>query len=337
LRAAVFHGADRGIRIEQFADPRPQAGELLIEVAFCGICGSDVTMTSGSLFDYPTGRCFGHEYAGTVIELGEGVTGWRVGDRVACRPKTRCGACDTCREGHLLLCPGGAHLSKGFAEIVAIPVEAAVRLPQSLSLADGALVEPMACGLRAMRAAGLRKGDRVLVLGAGSLALASIWWARRLGAAKVVVAARSSHRREICHAFGADAVVSLIDDDPGAIVAALGGAPHVVAECVGKEGMINHAFAALRPGGTIVSLGMCMAPEPVLPIGMAFKEARLVFPLGYSEAEFEETARVFDSAGFHPEQMISDVFPLAQVGAVIARLRAGEAMRKVHIDPRMTA
>lgn len=337
MRAAIYHGADKGICIEQMADPRPAAGELLIEIAYCGVCGSDVSMTSGSPFDYPTGLCFGHEYSGTVIELGRGVSGWRVGDQVACRPKTRCGACETCREGHLLLCPGGAHLGKGFAQYIAVPVEAAVRLPQSLSLADGALVEPMACGLRALRAAQIRRGDRVLVLGAGSLALSSIWWARTLGAGKVVVAARSAHRRDICMAFGADAVVSLTEDDPQAIEAALGGPPHIVAECVGKQGMINLAFDKLRTGGTIVSLGMCMVPEPILPIGMTFKEARIIFPLGYSEAEFDEAARTFDEQRFNPEQMISDVFPLAQVGDVIARMRAGEAFRKVHIDPRMTS
>lgn len=337
MRAAIYHGGERGIAIEQMADPRPQPGELLIEVGFCGVCGSDVAMTSGSAFDYPAGRCFGHEYSGTVVEIGAGVSGWRLGDRVACRPKTACGACDLCREGHLLLCPGGAHLSKGFAQFVAVPVEAAVRLPQSLSLADGALVEPMACGLRAFRAAALRAGDRVLVLGAGSLALSSIWWARRLGAGRVVVAARSDHRRDICHDFGADAFVSLGDDDPDAITAALGGAPHMVVECVGKPGMIAKAVEQVRPGGTIVSLGMCMAPEPILPIGLTFKEARLVFPLGYSEAEFEETARAFDAANFKPEQMVSDVFALAAVGDVIARLRAGAALRKVHIDPRIAA
>lgn len=337
MRAAVYNGPGRPISIENLPDPQPTPGELLVEIAFCGICGSDISMTSGSAFDYAVGRCFGHEYSGTVLEVGSGLDGWKVGDRVACAPKSGCGQCEMCREGRLLFCPHGKVLSSGFSEYAAVPPAAAVRLPHSLSLHDGALVEPMACGLRALRTAGMQVGERVLVLGAGSMALSIIWWARALGAGSIVVASRSPHRRDLCLTMGADAVHSFDEDDPAELERALGGPPHVVAECVGKEGMLNRALDHVRLGGTVISMGMCMRPEPLLPARLTFKEAKIVFPLAYSIDEFEQTARAFDTGRIKPEIMVSDVLPLERLGETMDALRGGARKLKVHIDPRIRA
>lgn len=335
MRAAVYNGPGKPITIETMPDPAPAPDELLVEIGRCGICGSDVSMTSGSPFDYPIGQCFGHEFAGTVVAKGRDTGAWKIGDPVACMPKSGCGHCEACREGRLLFCPNGKGIGQGFSEYVAVPTVAAVPLPRTLSLSDGALIEPMACGLRALRSAGMRRGERVLVLGAGSMALAVVWWARRLGAGSVVVASRSAHRSETCLAFGADAVHSFNEDDPAALEQALGGAPHIVAECVGKEGMINIALDHVRLGGTVISMGMCMRTEAILPAGLTFKEAKLSFPLAYSVQEYEHTARALEAEGFQPEIMVSDVLPLERLGEVINSMRAGAQMMKVHIDPRM--
>ena len=335
MRAAIFNGAGRPITTESVPDPAAGAGELLVEIGRCGICGSDVSMTSGSPFDYAVGRCFGHEFAGTVVGKGADTDGWRIGDAVACMPKSGCGHCEACREGRLLFCPNGKGTGEGFSEYVSVSAAAAVRLPGTLSLSDGALVEPMACGLRALTSAGLRRGERVLVLGAGSMALAAVWWARRLGAASIVVASRSTHRRDTCLAFGADGVHGFDEDDPAELEQALGGAPHIVVECVGKPGMIGLALDHVRLGGTVVSMGMCTRPETFLPAALTFKEARLSFPLGYSVEEYVRTARALEAADFQPEIMVSDILPLERLGEAIENIRAGAKLLKVHIDPRM--
>lgn len=335
MRAAIFHGAGKPITIETVPDPSPAADELLVEVARCGICGSDVAMTAGTPFDYAVGRCFGHEFSGVVVAVGRKAGDWKVGDRVACMPKSGCGRCEACREGRLLFCPNGKGLGEGFAEFVAAPARAAVRLPRTLSFSDGALVEPLACGVHALSEAGMRGGERVLVLGAGSMALAVVWWARRLGAASVVVASRSAHRRETCLAFGADAVFSFDADDPAELERALGGAPHIVAECVGKPGMINLALEHVRLGGVVISMGMCAQTETVMPVALNFKEAKICFPLAYSAAEYERTVRALEAEGFQPEMMVSDILPLERLNASIEDLRAGAKMLKVHIDPRI--
>jgi (R,R)-butanediol dehydrogenase/meso-butanediol dehydrogenase/diacetyl reductase len=336
MRAASYNGPGRPITIETVADPQPEADDLLVEIAYCGICGSDVSMTSGSAFDYPVGKCFGHEFAGAVVGYGRNVSGWKIGDRVACMPKSCCGDCEICRGGSVLLCPGGKVSGFGFAEYSAVPAAAAVRLPQSLSLADGALVEPMACGLRALRMAGMRGGERVLVLGAGAMALAVVWWARALGAAKIVAASRSAHRRDVCMSFGADAVHGFAEEDPAALQTALGGRPHIVAECVGTEAVLDLALDQVAVGGVVVSMGMCVRPAAIVPARLAFKEARIVFPLGYSAAEFEQTARAFDAGRFSPSAMVSHVLPLARLDDAMQNLRSGAKMLKVHIDPRMS-
>lgn len=332
MRAAIYDGPGRDVAIRRIPDPVPQPDELLIEIARCGICGSDVSMTGGGIGSKP-GRCFGHEYSGTVIETGKDVAGWRPGDRVACIPSTGCGSCAACRAGRVILCPNGRSNSAGFAELIAVPAVSAIRLPQTLSLADGALIEPMACGLHALNMAGGGKGMRILILGAGAMALSLIWWARKHGAASVVVASRSPHRASLCEEFGATSVHSFAEDDPGSLQTRLGGAADIVAECVGKPGLLNLALDHVRPGGTVVSMGMCDVPEAIVPARLAFTEAKLCFPLGYSPSEFVQTARTFDADAFHPEAMIGEVLPLAQLPDALRLIRSGKIAHKVHIAP----
>ena len=333
MRVAIFNGPQTPITIEQVADPRPGADELLIRVRRCGVCGSDLSMTSGSAFDYPIGCRLGHEYAGEVIETGKAVTGFRIGDRVTCFPQAGCGTCDQCRRGRPIFCTQCRFLAGGFADYIAIPYQSAVLLPPDLSFADAALAEPMACGLRALRLAGMRGGERVMVLGAGSMAIALVYWARVLGAASVLALARSSHRRDTLMALGADAVCDFDTEDPGALTRALGGPPDIVAECIGKPGMLGKAIGHVAPGGAVICMGMCMQPEALTPAVCAFKEIRLYFPVAYSSGEFLETVKAFNEGSMNPELMISDVIALDDLPAMLGKMRAGLKTLKVHVDP----
>ena len=331
MRAAIFDAQTRAVRIEELPIPWPASDQLLIKVCRCGLCGSDVSMTADGPFAFATGR-FGHEYAGEVVEAGREAGSFRVGDRVAVLPIVPCNACEYCRWGNPLLCRNPASATQGLGEYALVPAKVAMRLPESLSFADGALVEPMACGLHAMRLAGARAGKRVLVLGGGAIALSAIYWARRLGAERVVVLSRSAHRADMIMAMGADTILGFDEDGQGRIAEALGGAPDIVAECVGKPGMIDLALDHVRPRGTIVSMGMCVAPEPIVPARATFKEARLLFPLGYTMDEFVETARAFDADRLSPERMVGEVIALEQVPATLQALRSGSSA-KIHVDP----
>ena len=337
MRVAVFNGADRPITIERFEDPALGPGEVRIRIARCGICGSDISMTSGSAFDYPTGCRLGHEFAGEVVEVGRGVFSHRVGDNVAVLPKCGCGECPACAVGHTFFCPTGPMVFGGFGDSIVAPEGAAFALPQSISLADGALVEPMACGLRALRMAGMRGGERVMVLGAGSVALSVVYWARRLGAGSILVASRSARRHDVAMALGADAVHSFDEDDPGAIPTALGGPPDIIAECVGKPGMLQKAIDLAPWGGTVLSMGMCTVNDAVLPAQCTFKELRLLFPLGYTIGEFAETIDAFEADAVRPELMVSDVIALDDLPTTIEAMRAPHGHLQVHVNPQLKA
>jgi (R,R)-butanediol dehydrogenase/meso-butanediol dehydrogenase/diacetyl reductase len=332
MRVAVFHGAGKPITIERAPIPEPATSEVLIKVSRCGICGTDISMTSGGAFSYPVGCRLGHEYAGEVVDTGRAVTSLKVGDHVTCLAMAGCGRCEACRQGRQFHCSSARPLFGGFGDYLAAPEAATFRLPQGLSMADGALVEPIACGRHALKLANFQPGERILVLGAGSIAMAIVFWARRRGAGEIIVSSRSAHRRETALAMGADLFHSADEDDPETLERALVRAPDVVAECIGQPGMIGKAVNHVRMGGAVVSMGMCMHAEPFLGAQCTFKDARVVFPLAYSAEDFTETIKAFEADDADPSLMVSEIIALEEVPAAFERIRAGGKSLKVQVD-----
>ena len=339
MKAAIYPGEGKPITLETIADPVPGAGDLLIKVDRCGICGTDLSMTKGGLWDYGQNVQFGHEYAGEIVEVGAGVSGWTVGERVAVLPSVACGTCTTCRaHGNNVLCqdsPGSAMV--GFAEYARVPASVATRLPQTLSMADGALIEPMAISLYGTKMARIEPGERVLVLGGGTVALYAIYWARRLGAGRIVAMSRSARRRDLCLAMGADSFVAFGDNEVNEVVEALGGSPHVVLEGVGAEGMLMKSVMHAGPFGRIVSLGFCTAPDPVIPGMASYKCLSMQFAVGYSMREFLYIAEMLDRDRLHggghvdPKVIVSDTIALDDLPAMFDTLRGPNRETKVHV------
>lgn len=339
MKAAIYPGQGRPIVIEDIADPRPGPDDLLIRVDRCGICGTDLSMTQGGAWDFGANVQFGHEYAGTVVEVGRNVSGWKVGDPLAVLPSVACGQCETCRaHGNNVLCrESPARASVGFAELASIPASVATPLPKTLSMADGALIEPLAISLYGTQMAQIRPGERVLVLGGGTVALYAIYWARRLGAGRVVAMSRSSRRRDLCLAMGADAFVAFGDNEVGEVVEALGGAPQVVLECVGATGMLGRSVMHAAPFGRIVSLGFCTAPDPVIPGMASYKCVSMHFAVGYSMREFLFIAgmldrdRIYGGGHADPKAIVTGNIGLADLPAMFETLRGPNAETKVHV------
>src|SRR5580658_4191341 len=244
MQAAIYPGYGKGIVIDELPDPKPGADDLIIKVHRCGICGTDLSMTKGGLWDFGVNTQFGHEYAGEIVEIGAGVASFRIGERVSVLPSPACGTCEACRShGNHVLCqnkPGTAMV--GFAELARVPAGLATRLPSTLSMADGALIEPLAISLYGVKLARINPGDRVLVLGGGTVALYAIYWARRLGAGRMVAMSRSARRKDFALAMGANAFIPFGNSEIGEVSEMLGGAPQVVFECVGAEGMLPKAI-----------------------------------------------------------------------------------------------
>jgi len=332
MKAAISPGAGKPVTIEDLPDPRPGHEDLVIRVHRCGICGTDLSFTRGAVFDFGQGQ-FGHEYAGEIIEVGKNVSGFRVGERIAVLPSVACGECEACRSyGNNVLChasPGTAMV--GFAELAKVPVSVATRLPGTLSMADGALIEPLAISLYGVKLAQIQPGDRVLVLGGGTVALYAIYWARRLGAGRIVAASRSDRRKDLCLQMGANAFVSYGDNEIGEAIEALGGAPQFVFECVGAEGMLSKAVMHVAQFGKIVSLGFCTSPDPVIPGLASYKCAAMQFAVGYSMKEFIYIADQMDKGHVDPKAIITNDIPLAGLPGMMDQLRGPNAETKVHV------
>jgi threonine dehydrogenase-like Zn-dependent dehydrogenase len=332
MKAAVFRGSGKPLALETLDDPTPGPTDVIIKVHRCGVCGTDVHMTAGNSWSYPLGCVPGHEYAGEIVELGARVSGFKKGDHISALPSLGCGHCEACAHGNLVLCHHAGGVMGGFGEYLRVPTEVAIKLPSTFSLADGALMEPFAIGLYGVRMAALKPDDRVLVLGAGSVALSAIFWAKRLGAGRIVALSRSPRRAALALAMGADAFIPAGDNDIEAVVEALGRAPDVVFECVGAVGLLSRAIAHARVLGHVVSLGFCTSPDTLVPAVAGYKGVRLSFPVGYTLKDFEFVADALLAGAADPKMLITSVVGLGQLPAALEALRGPNSETKVHVS-----
>lgn len=334
MKAALFKAVGEPLAIEDLPDPEPRDGEAVIRVARCGVCGTDLHSTSGHGYTLPAGAQLGHEYAGEVVAVGRGVERLKVGDKVAALPVVGCGECDACRTGIDVLCSRWTGYGGGLADFARISERGATILPATMSLADGALVEPFAVGRRAVRLADPAPGDRALIIGPGPIGLAVLFWLRRQGVRSVALLASSGRRRALAEAMGGDHFILESETASQDIAAALGGAPDIVFECAGVPGTIGRSIALVRPQGKIVSLGFCMVPDQFIP-GMALmKDVSLRFSLIYTREDYAECAAALDADGDRARAMVTDTVPLADMPAAFERLRAGTGGGgKLLVDP----
>jgi len=315
----------RGPQVVEIDDvPRPVAGpdDVVVAVRSCGICGSDLHWWHGELMR--PRDCPGHEIAGEVAEVGGAVTTLREGDRVALEGIASCGTCRWCLAGTYNYCRGmgivGMTIPGGFADFVRIPARHCFAVPSGLDFATAALSEPLGVAVHGVRLAGLSLGQRVLVLGAGTIGLAAVVAARAGGAGEVLVTAKRPQQRAAALALGADRVLDAADD--AALREAAQESPlDVVIETVGGAAdTLDTAVGACRPGGVIVVLGVftTSVPFPALPV--VAKELRVQGAMVYnrvgSRADFELVQDILARDGAHiGETVITHRFPLGDVAA----------------------
>lgn len=336
MKAAYYPGQGQPIVIETLPDPKPAPHQVVLRIHRCGICGTDLSFTKGGLFDFGAGQ-FGHEFAGEVVALGGAVESLQVGAKVAVLPSGACGHCAGCAGGNNVLCREGESAMRGFAEYAAVPADLCVRLPDTLSMADGALIEPLAVSLYGVRQSSLKAGDTVVVLGGGTVALYAIYWARRLGARRIVALSRSERRRDLCLALGADAFVAFGPNELGETLEALGGPADVVYECVGAEGMLTKAVSHAKLYGEVVSLGFCTSPDAVIPGMAAYKCVNVRFLVGYGMRDFLHIADHMDRGHVDPKAIITNQIGLDAMPGMFDTLRGANNETKVHVLPHLLA
>ena len=335
MRAAVLQGKGEPLSVEDVADPAPADGQLLVRVGACGICGSDLHIADAA--ERP-GHVLGHEFAGEVVALGRSVTGWAEGERVAVFPLAGCGACSACLAGRPSRCRTwelvGGSLPGAYAEYVAVAPRQAYRLPESVDARHGALVEPLAVALHAWDRTAAATGEAVLVLGGGPVGQAVALWARPFGASDVVVSDPVAHRRQLAERVGATATLDPVAVDVREAFADLTGAPpKVVIECVGIPGMIQSAFDVVDADGRVTVVGMCIAPDQILPTTAMRKELATQFVLFYTEADFSLALRSLERGRIDPSPLLTDVVDLDGLPARFEALKHPTTECKVVVEP----
>jgi len=334
MKAAIFHAPGEPLCITDIPDPTPGVEEVVVKVARCGVCGTDIHSTSGHGFTYPSGSQIGHEYAGEIVAIGKGVSNLKLGDRIAALPVVGCGHCEYCRTGIDVLCRYFRGYAGGAAEFALVDSRGATLLPQTVSLADGALVEPLAVGRRGVRLAAPRPDTKALVIGPGPIGLAAIFWLRRAGVRNIATLASSGRRQSLAEKMGAEHFVIEGEQAAEEITAALGGPADLIIECAGTPGVLGRAIELIRPQGQIVALGFCMVPDNIVPALALMKDVSLRFSVTYTREDYAECAEALAEDGDRARGMVTDSVSLSDFPVAFETFRNGTGgLGKLMVDP----
>ena len=333
MRAVTFQALHSPLAFETLPDPTPDVGQLVVKVGRCGICGSDLHMTEDAAYGCKHGDVLGHEFAGEVVALGREVEGLRTGDLVSVIPLKSCGHCEHCRKGEVQWCAQFGLQGGGYAEYALTRPNQCIKLPAEVSLADGALIEPLAIALHGVNLAGLNAGDKVLVLGAGPIGLAVAFWVKRFGAGKVAVQDVAEFQRDRALGMGADVFVVDPEDPVGSAETGLGGKADIVFECVGIPGLIDQAVQQVRNRGTVLLLGLCTRPDPINSFAMLTKEVKLITSAFFTVPEYQASLDALAEGAMEPRLLVTDTISLADTPTVFESLKHRTNQCKVLIAP----
>lgn len=329
MKAAVWHGKN-DIRVEDVPVPGfPQPGEVKIKVEWCGICGSDLhEYLAGPIF-IPTAAhpltghsgktILGHEFTGTVVEVGAGVTNIKVGDLVAPDACQHCGTCLPCRLGRYNVCEKlaftGLMADGAFAKYVNVPANICYVLPPGFNAEAGALIEPLATGFKAVRLAGSVLGETAVVFGAGTIGLGTLMCAKAAGAGKVIVVEMSAARKAKAKECGADVILDPKECDVIAEIKKLtgGSGADVSFECIGHKLTAPMAIDAIRNCGRAVIVGIFEEPSSFNFFSLSATDKVVIGTLAYTLDDFKGVSALLASGQLVAEPLITGKIELQDI------------------------
>jgi (R,R)-butanediol dehydrogenase / meso-butanediol dehydrogenase / diacetyl reductase len=333
---AVQYTGDGALELVDALAPPPTPGEVQVEVAYTGICGTDLHILHGAMDARVTmPAVLGHEMAGRVVSLGEGVDGWAAGDPVTVMPLVSCGTCPACTSGASHICYRlvflGIDAPGSMQSRWNVPASVLVRLPGDLSLETAALAEPTAVAVHDVRRSGLTQGESSVVVGAGPIGLLIATVARSAGA-EVVVFEPNARRRAVVESLGIVAIDPL-SDDPAAWVDewTAGAGANVAFEVSGTPAGMATAIGCLRARGRAVVVGIHATAPPVDLFRVFWRELTLLGARVYERADYEEAVRLLAAGAIPSGTLITDVVPLDAAADAFRAMDAGESM-KILID-----
>ena len=346
MKVARFHGPG-DVRIEGAPEPVAGAGDLVIRVRNCSTCGTDVKIYRHGHHHIVPPRVLGHEIAGEVVEVGDGVPGWRVGDRVQVIAAIPCGQCAECRRGRMTVCPNqesmGYHYDGGFAEFMRVPakvlaVNGVNRIPDGVDYGPASVTEPLACVLNGQELARVGTGDDVVVIGAGPIGCLHVRLARARGAARVFLVELSGARLKLAaDLVRPDAAVAAGEIDPVAAVLDLTGGrgADVVITAAASGRAQEQAVAMAARQGRISFFGGLPKDKPVIALDsnlVHYRELTIVGANGSSPRHNADALGLIATGTIPAADLITHRLPLDNVLDAIATVESGEAI-KVTIEP----
>ncbi|MEO7912445.1 MAG: galactitol-1-phosphate 5-dehydrogenase [Roseiflexaceae bacterium] len=339
MKAVVWLGPRR-MELQNEPAPQPQAGEVILRVEAVGICGSELSGYLGQNSLRVPPLVMGHEFAGTIAAVGASVTDLAIGDRVTVNPLSGCGVCALCQQGMENLCAKrqivGIHRPGAFAELVAAPAVSCAKLPDGLSMVAGSLAEPLGCGVRAARIGGVGAGSRVLVLGAGTIGLMCIAATRKAGGSVTLAADPNAGRLQTAAQWGAAQLCDTRAEDPAEVARRLtdGLGVDVVIDAVGTDTTRRVAVRAVRPGGTVVLVGLHEAESPFEANYIVRSEIRVAGSFAYTQADFDTAVDMLVAGNVTPAASWLQERDLEECGDSFAELiDSPPAVSKIVLRP----
>jgi len=339
MRALQFLEVGMPLQLAELPRPTAELGGLVFKVKACGICTSDLHAVEvpGLL---QRGNVLGHEYMGVVVEVGPGVEGWNVGDRLVALPAKPCGMCPACVEGRHSECvqivPQGfdPRMPGAYAEYASCMAGLAMKIPDDLSDADAATIEPLAVGLGAWKAANVPVGADVLIIGAGIIGLAVTKWARFFGAGAVGLSEMQRARLTRARKIGADVIIDAAQcaDPVAEFERQTGRKPSVIFECVGRP-MIAQLIEIAPIGAHLVLVGTGMQSENFTVVSAALKKLHMTFPLAYEAADFPFVQRMLAAGRIKVDGLVTATVSLDEASAMFELLGRPNDHCKVLITP----
>ena len=337
MKAAVYYG-ENDFRVEDVPKPEIGHGELLVKVRACGVCGTDLT----HWYQKPKAPLvLGHEIAGDVQQVGEGVEKFRLGDRVFVHHHVACFACHYCVHGDYTLCDGfrKTHVHPGgFAEYVRVPRPNAegdtLKMPSSMTYEAATLIEPTACCIRGLAKTSLRPGDSLLVVGAGSIGLTYVQLGKRVaGISRVIVSEIVPKRAQTALSFGADVAVGPSTQTLSEAVARAteGRGADAAVVTVGSAQAIESAVESVRRGGTVVVFAPPSPDERITlnPSKLFFSEVKLASSYSCSHLETRQARDLIAAGVVEAERLITHRFKLGQISEAMKAASSREALKVV--------
>lgn len=340
MRVAMYY-SNKDIRLKEIPTPKPGPGEMLIKVMVSGICGSDVMEWYR---DGKTPLVLGHEIAGEIVEVGEGVKQYRIGDRVSASHHVPCNTCHYCLRGHHTVCDTlrkTKFIPGGFSEYVLLPpinVDRGVYLlPDEVSFEEGSFTEPLACVLRGQRLAGLKPGNTVLVVGSGISGLLHIQLATALGAGRIVATDVIDFRLDAAKRFGANYAINAKDYTPDFLREINNGLlADVVIICTGSTTAINQGLQSVERGGTILFFA---ATDKGVTIPISFNdllfrnEVTLMSSYAGDRSDHMTAVELIRNRRVQVKEMITHRLSLEETGLGFQLVVEGKNSIKVIMEP----